>query len=107
MSRCKNSKMGLRCLLGLRSHVTSMRAKVPGRNRGWGCARRINTRNVEAIRFEGNIRVQGSGRECVTRRAAVATPDFLRDSIRFEEITRVQDAYWKMRSKDAHHTINP
>jgi hypothetical protein len=29
------------------------------------------------------------------------------DSIRFEEITRVQDAYWKMRSKDAHHTINP
>jgi hypothetical protein len=25
-------------------------------------------------------------------------------SIRFEEITRVQDAYWKMRSKDAHHT---
>jgi hypothetical protein len=27
--------------------------------------------------------------------------------IRFEEITRVQDAYWKMRSKDAHHTINP
>jgi hypothetical protein len=30
-----------------------------------------------------------------------------RDSIQFEEITRVQDAYWKMRSKDAHHTINP
>jgi hypothetical protein len=30
-----------------------------------------------------------------------------RASIRFEEITRVQDAYWKMRSKDAHHTINP
>jgi hypothetical protein len=28
-------------------------------------------------------------------------------SIRFEEITRVQDAYWKWRSKDAHHTINP
>jgi hypothetical protein len=40
-----------------------------------------------------------------TEHCAFSTPHC--GTIRFEEITRVQDAYWKMRSKDAHHTINP